>query len=58
MMKITTFPHHNNSYSSMLSEGEIKIDGMKVIFDKKTGLVPVNIEKEVPKSIYPKPSNN
>lgn len=42
------FPDLSNqsAYSASLEENPIKIDGQKVLFDKKVTLLPVELKKE------------
>jgi hypothetical protein len=44
MTKQTVFP--NLHMAASLDSDPVMIDGMKVIFDKKAGLVPVEMEKK------------
>ncbi len=53
-MKKTIFPRFSNEMSAAFDADPILIDGMKVIFDKPAGLVPVEMEKKQEK---PKPKN-
>jgi hypothetical protein len=45
-MNQTKFPYLESDMSAALQADPILLDGMKVIFDKKAGLTPVEVEKK------------
>ncbi|MFZ6012344.1 MAG: hypothetical protein ACOYXT_18520 [Bacteroidota bacterium] len=49
-MRKTIFPYYESEMSAALEADPVLLDGMKVIFDKKTGLVPVEVEKKEPRN--------
>jgi hypothetical protein len=53
MAKRNIFPHSPGGFSSSYSKDDIKIDGMKVQFDKVAELVPAELTRQ---GDTPKPS--
>jgi hypothetical protein len=45
-MRQTRFPYYESEMAAALDAEPVLLDGMKVIFDKKAGLVPVEVEKK------------
>ncbi len=45
-MQQTKFPYLESDMSAALEAEPVLLDGMKVVFDKKAGLTPVEVEKK------------
>ena len=56
-MKKTIFPRFSHDMSAAFDADPILIDGMKVLFDRIAGLVPVEMEKKAEKKVESIPRN-
>jgi hypothetical protein len=56
-MRQTVFPHLGDM-AAALETSPVLLDGMKVVFDKKAGLVPVEMEKKPVSNGKPKSKSN
>ena len=44
------FPDLSKQHSTALEKSEVKLDGQKVLFDKKVMLMPIELEKKTHKN--------
>ena len=46
MNRTTRFPDLSHEHATAMEASDVKLDGQKVLFDKKVSLMPVAIKKE------------
>lgn len=48
MNRTSRFPDLSRPHAAAMETADVKLDGQKVLFDKKVSLMPVSLQKEEP----------